>query len=85
VSGVIFLISGYKANVAFYYIIQKDILTNLPSNIWTLVITSTETLVIISRLGGITVLVGAGLFAANRVDRNWHRSGIVYHSFANYI
>jgi hypothetical protein len=68
VSAIIFLISGYKANVAFYYIIQKDILTNLPSNIWTLVITSTEILVIISRLGGITVLVGAGLFAANRVN-----------------
>src|ERR671938_952890 len=68
VSAIIFLISGYKANVAFYYIIQKDILINLPSNIWTLVITSTEILVIISRLGGITVLVGAGLFAANRVN-----------------
>jgi hypothetical protein len=62
------LISGYKVNVAFYYIIQKELLTNLPSNIWALVIISTEIVVIISRLGEITVLVGAGLFAANRVN-----------------
>ena len=68
VSGITFLISGYKANVSFYYIIQKEILTNLPSNLWTLVIISIEIIVIISKLGGITVLVGAGLFAANRVN-----------------
>jgi hypothetical protein len=68
VSGIIFLISGYKANVSFYYIIQKEILTNLPSNLWTIVIISIEIIVIISRLGGITVLIGAGLFAANRVN-----------------
>jgi hypothetical protein len=68
ISGIIFLISGYKVNVAFYYIIQKEILTNLPSNIWTLVIISIEIIVLISRLGGITVLIGAGLFAANRVN-----------------
>ena len=42
VSGIIFIISGYKANVSFYYIIQKEILTNLPSNLWTLVIISIE-------------------------------------------
>jgi hypothetical protein len=68
ISGIIFLISGYKANVSFYFIIQKEILTSLPSNLWTLVITSIEIIVIISRLGGITVLIGAGLFAANRVN-----------------
>jgi hypothetical protein len=68
VSGIVFLISGYKVNVAFYYIIQKELLTNLPNSIWTLVIITTEIVVIISRLGGITVLVGAGLFAANRVN-----------------
>jgi hypothetical protein len=68
VSGIVFLISGYKVNVAFYYIIQKELLTNLPNSIWTLVIITTEIVVIISRLGGITVLIGAGLFAANRVN-----------------
>ncbi|HJT47199.1 MAG TPA: hypothetical protein VJ729_03370 [Nitrososphaeraceae archaeon] len=68
VSGIIFLISGYKANISFYYIIQKEILTSLPSNLSTLVIISIEIIVLISRLGGITVLIGAGLFAANRVN-----------------
>jgi hypothetical protein len=68
VSGIIFLISGYKADVTFYYIIQKEILTNLPSYFWPPIITSMQILVIITQLGGITVLVGAGLFAANRVN-----------------
>jgi hypothetical protein len=68
VSGVIFLISGYKVDVTFYYSIQKEILTNLPNYFWPLVTVSTEILVIITQLGGITVLVGAGLFAANRVN-----------------
>ena len=68
VSGVVFLISGYKVDVTFYYSIQKEILTNLPNYLWPLVTVSTEILVIITQLGGITVLVGAGLFAANRVN-----------------
>ena len=68
ISGIIFLISGYKVDVTFYYLIQKEILTNLPSHRWSLVIISIGILVIISQLGGITVLIGAGLFAANRVN-----------------
>ena len=68
ISGIIFLISGYKVDVTFYYLIQKEVLTNLPNYLWTLVIFSIGILVIISQLGGITVLVGAGLFAANRVN-----------------
>jgi len=68
IAGIIFLISGYKVDVAFYYIIQKEILTNLPNYFWPPIITSIQILVIITQLGGITVLVGAGLFAANRVN-----------------
>jgi hypothetical protein len=68
VSGIIFLISGYKVDVTFYYLIQKEILTNLPNYFWPPIITSIEILVIITQLGGITVLVGDGLFAANRVN-----------------
>jgi hypothetical protein len=68
VSGFLFLISGYKVDVTFYYSIQKEILFNLPSNLWPLVIISIKILVIISQLGGITVLIGAALFAANRVN-----------------
>jgi sporulation protein YlmC with PRC-barrel domain len=68
VSGIMFLISGYRADVTLYYSIQKEVLANLPNNIWTVVIIPIGILVIISQLGGITVLVGAGLFAANRVN-----------------
>jgi len=68
VSGIIFLISGYKVDVTFYYLVQKEILVNLPSYVWSLVIISIGILVIISQLGGITVLIGAGLFAANRIN-----------------
>jgi hypothetical protein len=68
VSGIMFLISGYKADLTFYYLIQKEILFNIPSNLWSLVIVSIGILVIIIQLGGVTILIGAGLFAANRVN-----------------
>jgi hypothetical protein len=68
VSGIVFLISGYKADITFYYLIEKEILINIPSDFGSPIIFSIGILVIISQLGGITVLVGAGLFAANRVN-----------------
>ena len=68
VSGIMFLISGYKVDVTFYHLIENEILINLPSNLSSLIIASIGILVIISQLGGITVLIGAGLFAANRVN-----------------
>ena len=90
VSGIVFLISGYKADITFYYLIEKEILINIPSDFGSPIIFSIGILVIISQLGGITVLVGAGLFAANRVNlkdlcRDWYRSGFFYHSITNYI
>ena len=68
VSGIVFLISGYKADITFYYLIENEILINIPSDFGSPIIFSIGILVIISQLGGITVLVGAGLFAANRVN-----------------
>jgi hypothetical protein len=68
VSGIVFLISGYKADITFYYLVEKEILINIPSDFGSPIIFSIGILVIISQLGGITVLVGAGLFAANRVN-----------------
>ena len=68
VSGIVFLIPGYKADITFYYLIEKEILINIPSDFGSPIIFSIGILVIISQLGGITVLVGAGLFAANRVN-----------------
>jgi hypothetical protein len=43
-------------------------LINIPSDFGSPIIFSIGILAIISQLGGITVLVGAGLFAANRVN-----------------
>jgi hypothetical protein len=57
ISGIIFLISGYKANITFYYLIEKEILINIPSDFGLPVIVSIGILVIISQLGGFTVLV----------------------------
>jgi hypothetical protein len=68
ISGIVFLISNYKADITFYYLIEKEILINIPSDFGSPIIFSIGILVIISQLGGITVLVGAGLFAANRVN-----------------
>jgi hypothetical protein len=48
--------------------VKAAVIYNLPNNIWTVVIIPIGILVIISQLGGITVLVGAGLFAADRVN-----------------
>jgi hypothetical protein len=33
VSGIVFLISGYKADITFYYLIEKEILINIPSDL----------------------------------------------------
>ena len=68
VSGIIFLISGYKVDLTFYHLIQKQIFFNIPSNLSSLAIIPIAILVIIIQLGGITILIGAGLFAANRVN-----------------
>jgi sporulation protein YlmC with PRC-barrel domain len=54
VSGIMFLISGYRADVTLYYSIQKEVLANLPNNISTVVIIPIGVLIIISQLGGIT-------------------------------
>jgi hypothetical protein len=55
VSGILFIFSGYKANIAIYNLIQD-------------LIAPIGVLAILAQLGGITVLFGAGFFAANRVN-----------------
>jgi hypothetical protein len=32
ISGLVFLISGYKADIIFYYLTEKEILINIPSD-----------------------------------------------------
>lgn len=69
ISGLLFLFSGYKTNLEIYnMLIQQLGLIDGFRNILDYVIIPVELLAIISQLGGIAVLAGAGLFLANRVN-----------------
>jgi hypothetical protein len=67
-SGILLLISGYKATLLIYQIITQEILLHTNQEFWIFVLVPLRILAIISQLGGITVLMGAGLFAVNRVN-----------------
>ena len=68
ISGILLLISGYKANLAIYQLITQEIVIHTTQEFWTDALFPLSILAIISQLGGITVLMGAGLFAVNRVN-----------------
>jgi hypothetical protein len=68
VSGILFLISGYKANLAIYHLIQNEIVVYTAKEFLMFVLIPVGVLALLSQLGGITVLIGAGLFAANRIN-----------------
>jgi hypothetical protein len=69
VSAILFLASGYKANIEIYDLIAAEVLSiESLRQLWNLVIIPIGVLAILSQLGGITVMMGAGLFAANRVN-----------------
>ena len=68
VSGLLFLASGYRANLEIYELVVQELSIHTPKELWTFVILPIGFLALLSQLGGITVLVGAGLFAANRVN-----------------
>jgi hypothetical protein len=67
-SGLLFLLSGYKANIEIYKIIAQDIAVYTPRELLNLVILPIGVLALISQLGGLAVLMGAGFFAANRIN-----------------
>jgi hypothetical protein len=69
VSGILFLASGYKANIEIYNLVAAEFLSiQSLRQFWNLVIVPIGFLAILSQLGGITVMMGAGFFAANRVN-----------------
>src|ERR671910_1282691 len=71
VSGILFISSGYKANLEIYYLIQNEIIAiEGLGDFWQYLIApiGERVLAILAQLGGITVLFGAGFFAANRVN-----------------
>jgi hypothetical protein len=69
VSGILFLTSGYKANLEIYYLITNQIIAvDGLRDFWQYLIAPIGVLALLAQLGGITVLFGAGFFAANRVN-----------------
>jgi hypothetical protein len=72
VSGILFLLSGYKANLAIIDLtrdlIRQDLMIGTARDFVIYALIPVGILAILSQLGGITVLMGAGLFAANRVN-----------------
>ena len=68
VSGIMFLISGYKADLGIYNLITQQLAIYTPKDFWAYVITPIGLLALLSQLSGFTVLMGAGLFAANRIN-----------------
>jgi hypothetical protein len=69
VSGILFIFSGYKANIAIYNLIQDQIIAiDGLRDFWQYLIAPIGVLALLAQLGGITVLFGAGFFAANRVN-----------------
>ena len=69
VSGILFLLSGYKANLEIYDLIRMQIITiESAKEFWGLILAPVGLLALLAQLGGITVLMGAALFVANRVN-----------------
>ncbi|MFL6522984.1 MAG: hypothetical protein ACJ71B_05835 [Nitrososphaera sp.] len=69
VSGILFLSSGYKANLEIYSLITNQIIAiDGLRDLWQYLVAPIGVLALLSQLGGITVLFGAGFFAANRVN-----------------
>jgi hypothetical protein len=66
VSGILFLISGYKANLAIYDIVRQEVMIYTARELWAFVLAPVGILAMLSQLGGITVLLGAALFVVNR-------------------
>lgn len=69
VSGILFISSGYKANLEIYNLITNQIIAvDGLREFWQYLIAPIGVLALLAQLGGITVLFGAGFFAANRVN-----------------
>ncbi len=68
ISGILFLLSGYKANIEIYDVIAKDIIVYTPKEAWNFIIVPIGLLAMMSQLGGFAVLMGAGFFAANKIN-----------------
>ena len=51
-----------------YHLIENEVRIEVAGQFWPFVLLPIGLLALLSQLGGITVIMGAGLFAANRVN-----------------
>ena len=56
VSGILLLISGYKATLTIYSLVQQEIMMHTSTQFWMLILVPVGILSILSQLGGITGL-----------------------------
>jgi len=68
ISGILFLFSGYRANIAIYNFVIEEAVNYTNEEVLTFLLTSIRLLAFISQFGGFAVLIGAGLFVANRIN-----------------
>ena len=67
VSAVLFIISGYQANINIYRAIESTLQHSTSKEIWQVATFPLNALAIIAQLGGFAVLAGAILFSKNHV------------------
>jgi hypothetical protein len=67
VSAVLFIASGYRANVGIYRAIESGIQHYTTKEVWQVVIIPLDILALIAQLGGFAVLAGAFLFLKNHI------------------
>lgn len=64
-AAVLFIVSGYRANVGIYRAIESGIQHYTTKEVWQVAIIPLDILAIIAQLGGFAVLAGAFLFLKN--------------------
>ncbi len=68
ISGILFLLSGYEANIMIYHLIENEVRIHAAGQFLIFILFPIGILALLGQLGGITVIMGAGLFVANRVN-----------------
>lgn len=66
-SGALFILSGYQANVDIYNILQEELQTHTARAFWQIEAIPFTILAVITQVGGLVVIAGAILFARNRI------------------
>jgi hypothetical protein len=67
VSAVLFIATGYRANVGIYRAIESGIQHYSTKEVWQVAIIPLDILALIAQLGGFAVLAGAFLFLKNHI------------------